>query len=87
MNHSIRFIDLKENNKRGNMRRILLLIVLGLVLTSCANVDQIDRGHLSKRIMQLDPHPEESAFRNEVRSFRESAIGGSSAVGGGCGCN
>lgn len=63
----------------------LLIIVLGL--SSCANVDQIDRGFLSKKIMQLDPHPEESAFRNEVRSFRESAIGGSSAVGGGCGCN
>ncbi len=58
-----------------------------LFLISCANVDQIDRGLLSKRIMQLDPHPEESVFQEEVRSFREGAIGGSSAVGGGCGCN
>lgn len=65
----------------------LIALLIALTLTSCANVDQIDRGHLSKKIMQLDPHPEESAFRNEVRSFRESAIGGTSAVGGGCGCN
>lgn len=65
---------------------IILPFIVALA-TSCANVEQIDRGRLSKKIMQIDSHPEESAFRNEVRSFRESAIGGSSAVGGGCGCN
>ena len=65
------------------MRKLLLL----LLVTSCANVKQIDRGHLSKKIMQLDPHPEVSTFRNEVRSYREGAVGGSSAIGGGCGCN
>jgi hypothetical protein len=69
------------------LKSTLHFIFLMAALAGCANVDQIDRGRLSKRIMQLDPHPEESAFRNEVRSFRESAIGGSSAVGGGCGCN
>lgn len=65
----------------------ILLLVLYSGLISCANVEQIDRGLLSKKIMQFDPHPEESAFQNEVQSFREGAIGGSSAVGGGCGCN
>jgi len=66
----------------------ILLLSLGIfLLTSCANVDQIDRGFLAKKIMQFDIHPEESVFRNEVRSFREGAIGGSAAVGGGCGCN
>ena len=67
--------------------KTLIPLLLAMLFVSCANVDQIDRGHLAKKIMQLDPHPEESAFRNEVRSFRESAIGGTSAVGGGCGCN
>lgn len=67
------------------LKVITALLLLGLF--SCANVEQIDRGFLSKKIMQLDPHPEESSFRNEVRSFREGAIGGSEAVGGGCGCN
>lgn len=65
----------------------LMFCILFIALSSCANVEQIDRGLLSKKIMQLDPHPEESVFRNEVRSFREGAIGGSEAVGGGCGCN
>jgi len=63
------------------------IIFLLLLFTSCANVPQIDRGKLSRKIMSLDPRPEESAFKNEVRSFREGAVGGSAAVGGGCGCN
>lgn len=58
-----------------------------LLLSGCANVAQIDRGLLAKRIMQLDPHPEETIFQDEVRAFREGAIGGGRAVGGGCGCN
>ena len=66
--------------------KFLILIFL-FALSSCANVSQIQRGFLAKKIMQADPHPEESYFRNEVRSFREGAIGGSKAVGGGCGCN
>lgn len=63
------------------------LIFLLILLQACANVEQIDRDLLSKRIMALDPHPEESIFQNEVRSFREGAVGGTQAVGGGCGCN
>ena len=67
--------------------KVLCICLLALCLGSCANVEQIDRGFLAKKIMQLDPHPEESVFQEEVRSFREGAVGGSSAVGGGCGCN
>lgn len=64
-----------------------LLLIGALFLCSCANVKQIDRGFLSKKIMQLEPNPEENVFREEVRSFREGAVGGSASVGGGCGCN
>jgi hypothetical protein len=67
--------------------KIYWLFLMSLYFVSCANVEQIDRGFLAKKIMQLDPHPEESVFQEEVRSFREGAVGGSSAVGGGCGCN
>jgi hypothetical protein len=65
------------------MRYFIFLILL----SSCANVPQIDRGLFAKKIMQVDPHPEESAFVDEVHAFREGAIGGTKAVGGGCGCN
>lgn len=68
-------------------KKLFFIFTTLLLLASCANVEQIDRGFLAKKIMQPDPHPEESTFRNEVRSFRETAIGGSAAVGGGCGCN
>lgn len=67
------------------MRSIYLFLLI--LLTSCANVKQIERGKLSSRIMQFDPIPEESVFLNEVNSYREAAAGGSSSVGGGCGCN
>jgi hypothetical protein len=66
---------------------IILFCFSFLQLSSCANVHQIDRGILAKRIMQLDPHPEETVFQDEVRALREVAIGGGKPVGGGCGCN
>jgi hypothetical protein len=69
------------------MKSFFLLCIFFMFSASCANVPQIDRGLLAKRIMQLDPHPEETIFQDEVRAFREGAIGGGRAVGGGCGCN
>jgi hypothetical protein len=62
-------------------------IILLLIVSSCANVKQIDRGRLSSRIMKLNPTPEEQAFLEEINSYREGAAGGSASVGGGCGCN
>jgi len=67
--------------------KALLILLFFMALLSCANVQQIDRGFLAKDIMKFDPHPEETVFREEVRTFREGAVGGSAAVGGGCGCN
>ena len=63
-------------------------ILLAIILTSCANVKQIDRGRLASKIMQPNTNAEEKLFLNEVRSFREASAGGTvGAVGGGCGCN
>lgn len=65
----------------------LLIALLLVLITGCANVKQIERGRLSSKIMQLNPNPEESVFLEEVNSYREGAAGGSASVGGGCGCN
>lgn len=65
----------------------ILLLLMTVAASSCANVPQIDRGRFASPIMQLDPHPEETVFHDEVHAFRESAVGGGKAVGGGCGCN
>lgn len=67
-----------------NMYGLLFFIVF---ISSCANVKQIERGKMAAQIMQLEPLPEEAKFLNSVNSYREAAAGGSSAVGGGCGCN
>jgi hypothetical protein len=67
------------------MKTLIFLILI--TLSSCANVKQVDRGRLSSRLMQFDPHPEESFFLDEVTSYREAAAGGNRSVGGGCGCN
>lgn len=69
------------------MIKPLIILTMLFFITSCANVDQIDRGLLAKKIMQFDPHPEETSFQEEVNTFREGAIGGTTSVGGGCGCN
>lgn len=66
----------------------LSILAILILLGGCANVAQIDRGLLSNRIMQLDPHPEESVFVNEIHTYREGSAGGTGkSVGGGCGCN
>lgn len=67
--------------------RLLVCVSLLFLSFSCANVKQIDRGRLASKAMALDPIPEESVFLNEVNSYREAAVGGTAAVGGGCGCN
>lgn len=70
-----------------NFFKIFKLLILLLFVTSCANVKHIDQGLSQSRLMQLDPIPEENVFLEEVNSYREGAAGGSSSVGGGCGCN
>lgn len=69
------------------MTKTINLILITLLISSCANVKQIDRSRLSSRIMQIDPKPEEQSFLEETNSYREGAAGGSASVGGGCGCN
>jgi len=69
-------------------RIIPLLGLAALGLGACANVHQIDRGRLAKKMMQIDPMPHQEAFLNEVHNIREGAAGGTNqSAGGGCGCN
>ena len=75
-----------------NQKYLLKVVTLGFVgltlFSSCANVEQIDRGRLAQRVMQLDPTPHQQAFLSEVRNIREAASGGTGQnAGGGCGCN
>ena len=71
-------------------KNFLFLIILHLLFlfTSCANVHQIDRGRLARKVMQLEPMPNQQSFITEAHSIREGSAGGvNQNAGGGCGCN
>jgi hypothetical protein len=64
----------------------LVLVVLGL--TGCATqVEPWERERFTKTEMQLEPDPLDAAFKNHVYFSKEASSGGTSAAGGGCGCN
>ncbi len=63
-------------------------LLLTAFMPACANVQQIDRGRLARKIMQYEPMPHQEAFVTEMHSIREGAAGGAGhSAGGGCGCN
>ena len=68
------------------MRTILVLIVLG-GLCACETVQPWERGTLSKDEMGWQPDLMEANLAKQVHTSKEASSGGSSAAGGGCGCN
>ncbi len=64
-----------------------LLFVLSICVSGCTPVSPWQRGKLAKPQMALDPYPLQNTFKAHIYNSREAASGGSSAGGGGCGCN
>lgn len=73
---------------RGAVRAIQLgaLLMAGLLLASCADVDPWQRGRLAKPHMALDHNPIKRAANTHVNSSREAMPSGGAGEGGGCGC-
>ncbi len=73
------------------VNKIILWIFLGIIiamLNGCGlKVAAWERGNLAKPHMALDPEPARSVLREHVQVSKESASGGGSTSGGGCGCN
>lgn len=68
--------------------RTIALAALAAAASGCVRVHQVDRGTLSKQIMQFEPMGNRQAYINEFHSIREGASGGvNQSAGGGCGCN
>ncbi len=68
--------------------RLAILAAFCALAGGCARVHQIDRGTLSRQIMQFEPMGNRQAFLNDFHSIREGASGGvGQSAGGGCGCN
>lgn len=67
--------------------RLLLLMVLTLALSACAEVLPRQRGYLALPQMALTPDPLEFGLRQHTAFSKEAAAGGYGGNGGGCGCN
>ncbi len=70
------------------MNTIRLILIAIVALTSaCVTVKPQERSVLADPLMQFEGDPHAAAQLRHALENREGAYGGSSAVGGGCGCN
>ena len=67
---------------------ILLSITLVTLVSGCTiDLKPWQRGNLAKTHMAVEPDGLQRTIREQVVTSKESASGGYSVVGGGCGCN
>ena len=67
---------------------ILLWLSIAALVSGCAvDLKPWQRGNLAKPHMSVEPDGLQRAIREQVVTSKESASGGYSVVGGGCGCN
>ena len=75
---------------RKTLHRVMTLAALAVALgalSGCAVVKPWERGRLAERHMQIPPTKGEAYLDQHVATSKESAAGGTSLEGGGCGCN
>ena len=73
--------------KSRNAVMMLVLLLTGLMLSSCTPVRAWERGYLAKREMAWEPDGLGATLDQHVFFSKEASSGGNSAAGGGCGCN
>jgi len=66
---------------------LLVVLVLGFLVTSCAPVQPWEKGNLAKSHMSFEPDPLETRQRQHIYFSKEGSSGGYGVGGGGCGCN
>ena len=67
---------------------VFVAIALALLNSGCAiDLKPWQRGTLAKNHMAVEPDGLQRIIREQVVTSKESASGGYSVVGGGCGCN
>ena len=69
------------------MQKFLLVVVLAILMSGCADVKPWDRDLLADKYMELVPSPLDNALQSHVFFSKEAASGGQGLGGGGCGCN
>jgi len=70
-----------------HLSSLLVLAVATSVLVGCYRVKPYERETHSRRSMQTKADKMEIKFDGHVAEYREGAVGGDGAGGGGCGCN
>lgn len=66
---------------------LLLMIVMLIAISGCAQVKPWERGNLSKDIMAWEIDPLKSSLDSHIYFSKEGSSGGGQSAGGGCGCN
>ncbi len=69
------------------LRKLLTLTCCCLLLSNCTQVRPWERGYLAKKEMAWQTDPLESSLNKHIFFSKEASSGGSTAAGGGCGCN
>ncbi|ASP39418.1 hypothetical protein CHH28_12360 [Bacterioplanes sanyensis] len=65
----------------------ILIPLLVLLATGCAQVQPWERGYLSEDVMAWEVDPMKSSLDRHIYFSKEGSSGGGQAAGGGCGCN
>ena len=65
----------------------MLFVVVIAILSGCTTVSPWQRGTLAKPEMSWNPDPLAATLDGHIYFAKEASFGGSSAAGGGCGCN
>ncbi len=71
------------------MKLISVILIGGIILAcnwGCANVKAYEREKLADPIMERQDQFAKQTLEQKFFSTREGSIGGSSGIGGGCGC-
>jgi len=69
------------------MKKVCLLVLIGMALTACASVQPWERDVLARPEMSLDANPLDAAIDDHIYFSKEASSGGRGFGGGGCGCN
>jgi len=69
------------------MKKVFILAVVSAVLSSCVHVAPYERDALASKEMLWAPDSMKATLDGHIYFSKEAASGGTSAAGGGCGCN
>jgi len=69
------------------MKRWLIAVLCGVLLSACAGPRAWEKGALAKPEMTMGGDALEQRYMQHIYSSKENASGGYGVGGGGCGCN